>query len=290
MKLDTATVVSTWNNREANSIAIESLNRFPDKLLDAIENAVNSVENNPNDTSVGYGGYPDNTGIVTLDACIMDKDGNAGSVCYLKDIQNAVSVARKVMEETPHVILAGDGAKQFAVSQGFESNNLLTEAATMAYEKWREKSLYAPKINAERHDTIGLLAQSIDGDLSGACSTSGLAYKMPGRVGDSPIIGAGLYVDNDHGAATATGMGELMLQSCSSFLVVELMSRGYSPIEACKAAIERIQRKLNVNNQQVGLIAINKSGDVGGFALRKGFNYAVSKGNHFQLIESEFLF
>jgi N4-(beta-N-acetylglucosaminyl)-L-asparaginase len=269
-------VVSTWNNQQANKVAMEQLVRGPQYLLDAIEKGINYVEADPNDTSVGYGGRPDREGFVTLDACIMDKDGRAGSVTYLEHYMHAISVARKVMEETPHVILSGDGAAQFASEMGFVQKDLMTEESRSAYHKWLEKAEYQPKINVERHDTIGMLALNKDGDLSGGCSTSGLAYKMRGRVGDSPIIGAGLYVDNRYGAAVATGLGELVLRQLSSFLVVELMRSGQSPQKACEEAIFRIVESTDVSEAQVGLIAMNRSGKVGGYSIHPGFNYAIT--------------
>ena len=280
-------VVSTWNNQTANEKALAQLTKGPEHLLDAIEKGINHVEADPNDTSVGYGGRPDREGFVTLDACIMDKLGRAGSVTFLENYMQAISVARKVMEETPHVILSGSGAAQFAAEMGFQKTNLLTEDSRGEYTKWLQKAEYQPKINVERHDTIGMLAINGDGDLSGGCSTSGLAYKMRGRVGDSPIIGAGLYVDNNYGCAAATGLGELVLRQLSSFLVVELMRSGLSPQKACEAAIRRIVESTDISETQVGLIAMNKSGEIGGFSIQPGFNYAVTDENNSQNIEAK---
>ncbi|MBT8231120.1 MAG: N(4)-(beta-N-acetylglucosaminyl)-L-asparaginase [Bacteroidia bacterium] len=280
-------IISTWANTNANTIAQQHLLKNDSALLDAIEKGVNSVEEDPNDTSVGYGGMPDNSGEVTLDACIMDKNGNAGSVTYLKNIINAVSVARKVMDNSPHVILSGEGANRFAREQGFEETDLLTDVSRTAYEKWKKKAIYKPEINIERHDTIGMIVKNKSGDLSGACSTSGLQFKTPGRVGDSPIIGSGLYVDNEVGAATATGLGEVILKSCSTFLVVELMRQGHSPDSACKEALLRIKKKYDINDLQVGLIAINKNGEYGGYAIQPGFVYAVSDAETTQVIDSK---
>jgi len=217
-------VISTWPHIEDNLIALNTMKS--NSLLDGLVAGINNVENNPDDQSVGLGGRPDRNGDVTLDACIMDKEHNAGSVCYLKNIKNPISVARKVMEETPHVILAGDGALQFALDQGFRKENLLTEKSKAEYVEWLKTSEYKPKVNVELHDTIGMLAMDAVGDIAGGCSTSGLGYKMQGRVGDSPIIGAGLFVDNQVGAATATGMGELVLTTLGSFLTVEFMRQG----------------------------------------------------------------
>ncbi len=279
-------VISTWNNQNANKVAIAELVKGPQYLLDAIEKGINHVEADPNDTSVGYGGRPDREGFVTLDACIMDKEGSAGSVTYLENYVHAISVARKVMEETPHVILSGDGAAQFAAEMGFVQKDLMTEESRIAYRKWLEKAEYQPKINVERHDTIGMLALNVDGDLSGGCSTSGLAYKMRGRVGDSPVIGAGLYVDNKYGAAVATGLGELVLRQLSSFLVVELMRGGKSPQKACEEAVMRIVESTDISQAQVGLIAMDRSGNVGGYSIHSGFNYAVTDDNSSLLVEA----
>ena len=211
-KVNKPIVVSTWNHGlEANKAAWKVL-ESGGSALDAVEQGVRVTESDPENTSVGLGGLPDRDGIVTLDACIMDHQNKCGSVAFLQHIENPVSVARKVMEETPHVMLAGGGALEFALEQGFEKKNLLTEKAKKAWEKWLEESKYQPVINRENHDTIGMLALDKEGNLSGACTTSGLAYKLHGRVGDSPIIGAGLFVDNEVGAACATGVGEAVLR------------------------------------------------------------------------------
>ncbi len=281
-------IISTWANTNANEVAKSILNKNG-SLLDAIEKGINSVEEDPKDTSVGFGGRPDNSGEVTLDACIMDEKGNAGSVTCLKEVVNAVSVARKVMEETPHVILTGQGAHNFAMDQGFKKTNLLTEDSKIAYDKWLQKSIYNPEINIERHDTIGMIARNAKGTISGACSTSGLAYKIPGRVGDSPIIGSGLFVDNEVGAATATGLGEIVLKSCSTFLVVELMRNGMSPAQACKEAVTRINNKYDIKDLQVGLIAINKAGEHGAYSIQPGFVYAVTNNEKTTVIDSKSL-
>lgn len=210
-------VLSTWNNRNANQAAIESLYKDSNDLLSAIEKGINTVEADPNDMSVGYGGRPDREGNVTLDACMMDDKGNAGAVTYLQGYMHPISVAKKVPTETPHVILSGIGAAQFAHNQGFKKVDLMTENSGKQYKEWLKKSEYIPEVNIERHDTIGMIARNTAGNLSGGCSTSGLAYKMAGRVGDSPIIGAGLYVDNEFGCATATGLGEIVLENCQLF-------------------------------------------------------------------------
>lgn len=269
-------IISTWNHGiQANAAAWETLQNGGTSI-DAVGAGVRVPESDPTNTSVGLGGMPDRDGNVTLDACIMDPTGNCGGVAGLEHIENPISVARKVMTETPHVLLVGEGALRFAEEQGFKRTNLLTGNAKKAWIKWQEKSEYKPIINIENHDTIGLLAQDANGDISGACTTSGLAFKMRGRVGDSPIIGAGLFVDNEIGGATSTGMGEAIIKVAGSHLVVELMRQGMDPEEACKAAVERvIKKEPNYKDLQVGFLALRKDGKVGGYAIHKGFNYAL---------------
>lgn len=281
-------VISTWDHGvPANKAAMHILMNGG-KAIDAVETGVKVVEADPEVTTVGYGGFPDRDGFVTLDACIMNEKGDAGSVCFLQHIKHPISVARLVMEKTPHVMLAGEGALQFALEQGFEKENLLTDKARDAWEKWKEKSEYKPVINIENHDTISMLAIDGDGNLSGACTTSGMAFKMHGRVGDSPIIGAGLFCDNEIGGAAATGHGEQVMKTLGSFLVVELMRNGYSPREACKEAVMRIvKQKPNLDEVQIGYIAINKAGETGAYCLHKGFNYALSTSDNTKLIDAE---
>lgn len=267
-------VIATWKNVEAVKTAGDIL-ASGGYALDAVEAGVKTVEANPQDSSVGYGGRPDRDGNVTLDACIMNEKGDCGSVCYLKNIKHPISVARKVMEETPHVILAGEGAQAFALEKGFKKENLLTESSKEAWEEWKKVAKYKPIINIENHDTIGMLAIDQDGDICGACTTSGLAYKLAGRVGDSPIIGAGLFVDNEVGGAVATGMGEAVLKSLGSFLIVEFMRQGKSPQEACEATIKRIAGKMDVSEFQVGFLAIDKKGNTGAYSVHPEFLYTV---------------
>ena len=251
-------VIATWNVNDSTAEAWRVLQEGK-SALDAVEKGCNIEEANAEGQSVGIGGLPDRDGNVTLDACIMDSNGNYGAVVYLQNIIHPISVARKVMEDTPHVILAGKGAEQFAYSEGFEKTNLLTEASKKAWEEWKKTSKYKPIINIENHDTIGMLAIDKEGNISGGCTTSGLAYKMAGRVGDSPIIGSGLFVDNEVGAATATGLGEEVLKTVGSFLIVELMRQGKTPQQACEEAIGRIIKKSpNFKDFQVGYIAVNK--------------------------------
>ena len=266
-------VIATWDVKNATEHAWKILESNGDSI-DAVENGCKVEEANEKGQSVGIGGLPDREGNVTLDACIMDHHGNCGSVVYLQNIKHAVSVARLVMENTPHVMLAGDGAKSFAISQGFKEENLLTEKSKKDWIKWKENEKYEPIINIENHDTIGMLAIDNKQNISGACTTSGLAYKMKGRVGDSPIIGSGLFIDNEIGGAVATGLGEEVLKTVGSFLAVELMRQGYSPYEACKMAIHRITKKSgsNYKNFQVGYIALNKNGETGSYAIQSGFS------------------
>lgn len=269
-------VVSTWQHGVAANIAAWDILVKNGTALDAVEAGARISEADPTVMSVGYGGFPDREGHVTLDACIMDHQQNCGSVAFLQHIKHPVSVARKVMEQTPHVMLVGEGALQFAKAQGFKTENLLTEKAKQAWQKWLKQAKYEPVINIENHDTIGILALDSSGNLSGACTTSGAAFKMHGRVGDSPLIGAGLYVDNEIGAATATGMGELMIKTVGCHSVVEFMRQGATAQQACQEAVERIAKKLpNYKKFQVGFLALSKQGDVGAYCIQPGFNYAV---------------
>ncbi|WP_294306907.1 isoaspartyl peptidase/L-asparaginase family protein [uncultured Chryseobacterium sp.] len=282
-------VLSTWDfGLRANEEAWKTLDNGG-KALDAIERGVRLVEDDPTERSVGYGGRPDRDGRVTLDACIMDENYNIGSVACLEYIKNPISVARAVMEKTPHVMLVGDGALQFAVSQGFKKENLLTPESEKEWKDWLKDSKYMPIVNIENHDTIGMIALDANGNLSGACTTSGMAFKMHGRVGDSPIIGAGLFVDNEVGAATATGHGEEVIRTVGTHLVVELMRQGKTPQQACKEAVERIvqitkRRNKNLKDIQVGFIALNKKGEYGSYCIQDGFSFAVydQKGNRLE--------
>lgn len=288
-KVSLPIVIATWQVPNATAKAMEILQKNGN-VLDAVEQGCMVEEADIKNSSVGKGGLPDRDGNVTLDACVMDKNGNCGSVVYLQNITHAVSVARKVMEDTPHVMLAGEGAKQFAISKGFQAENLLTESSKKAWEEWKIKSEYKPIINIENHDTIGMLAMDKNGDISGACTTSGLAYKMGGRVGDSPIIGSGLFVDNQVGACVATGLGEEVVKTVGSFLVVELMRQGKSPQEACEEAIQRIVNKPNSNykNFQVGYIAMNKKGETGSYAIHQWFSMTKFQDEKNEQIQSDY--
>ncbi|MEZ4816570.1 MAG: N(4)-(beta-N-acetylglucosaminyl)-L-asparaginase [Flavobacteriaceae bacterium] len=281
-------VIATWNVPEATTKAWETLHNGG-TALDAIEKGCNVEEANEKGQSVGIGGLPDRDGNVTLDACIMNKEGNYGAVVYLQNIKHPISVARKVMENTPHVILAGKGAESFAYSEGFLKENLLTEASKKAWEEWKITSKYQPIINIENHDTIGMLSIDKNGDIAGGCTTSGLAYKMAGRVGDSPIIGSGLFIDNEVGGATATGLGEEVLKTVGSFLIVELMRQGKTPQQACEEAIGRIVKKNpNYKDFQVGYIAVNKKGDVGFYSIHEGFSVTKYQENNNTNLPSDF--
>jgi N4-(beta-N-acetylglucosaminyl)-L-asparaginase len=280
VKVNKPIVLSTWKfGLKCNETAWEIL-KNNGKALDAVEAGVMVCEADPNERSVGYGGRPDRDGRVTLDACIMDEMSNIGSVACLEFIKHPISVARAVMEKSPHVMFVGDGALQFALSQGFKKENLLVEASEKEWKEWLKTSQYKPIVNIENHDTIGMIALDEQGNLSGACTTSGMAFKMHGRVGDSPIIGAGLYVDNEIGAATATGHGEEVIRIAGCHLVVELMRQGNSPQKACEEAVARVVklmklRKKELKDIQVGFIALNKNGEYGSYCVQSGFNYAV---------------
>ncbi len=286
-------VISTWNfGLKANAAAAR---KFAEggKAVDMVEAAGREMESDLTELSIGLGGLPDREGHTTLDACIMNHEGKAGSVCFLEKIMHPVSVARAIMEKTPHVILVGEGAQQFAVEQGFPKDNYTNPAAEKAWKEWLVKSEYKPVINIENHDTIGILGQDAEGNLSGACTTSGLAFKMRGRVGDSPIIGSGLYVDNEVGAATATGLGETILRSCSSFLIVELMRGGMHPQAACEEAIKRLvkinEQILKVQDYQACFLACNTSGEVGAYSVHPGFTYAIWRDGKPEVLPSKSL-
>lgn len=294
-------VISTWDfGVAANQAAWEVLGKNG-RALDAVEQGVKVAEADLSNHTVGKGGYPDRDGHVTLDACIMDELGNCGAVAAMEHIAHPISVARLVMEKTPHVMLVGEGAMQFALESGFQKDNLLTPEADKAWKEWLKEKKYEPVMNIENktfatdrlpgnqynHDTIGMLAIDANGNLSGACTTSGMAFKMHGRVGDSPIIGAGLYVDNEIGGATSTGVGEEVIRTVGSFLVVELMRQGYSPEDACKEAVLRIVKKKPeiAKDIQVGFLALNKQGEYGSYALQDGFTFAVCDAEKRDLIE-----
>jgi len=275
-------VISTWNHGIPANDAAWAILEKGGYALDAVEAGVRVPEADPGVISVGYGGLPDADGKVTLDASIMDEKGRAGSVTFLEHIMHPISVARLVMERTPHVMLSGDGALKFALQNGFEKENLLTPEARKAWKAWKKSNTgFKPVINIENevkvnHDTIGMLAIDREGRLCGACTTSGMAFKMHGRVGDSPVIGAGMYVDGKVGGAAATGTGELVMKTLGSFLVVELMRSGMSPEAACREAVNRIVAKIpDYRQHQIGYIALNIKGETGAYAIQPGFEYAI---------------
>lgn len=302
-------VISTWDSgMPVNAEAWKILSK-KGTALDAVEAGAMHIENEIN-CCVGLGGYPDRDGIVTLDSCIMDHNANCGAVAGIERIKHPVSVARKVMENTPHVILVGSGAQQFAIENGFTlESGELSESAKKAYAEWLKKSEYKPVINIENkkqngpfapnffedgtanHDTMGLVAMDATGNLSGAVTTSGMAFKLHGRVGDSPIIGAGLFVDNEIGAATSSGTGEEVIRICGTHLVVEFMRQGYSPEMACKKAVERIVKrdKEKAKTLQVGFLAMNKKGQYGAYAIQKGFVFSVKSNHENQVHPSKYL-
>jgi N4-(beta-N-acetylglucosaminyl)-L-asparaginase len=301
---DNPVVIATWApNEKANAEAWKLLGKGG-RALDAVEAGVQIPEADPADQSVGYGGLPDRDGKVTLDACIMDEQGNCGAVMFVEGIMHPIKLARLVMEKTPHVQLAGEGAAQFALENGFHMENLLTPESEKAWKEWLKNSKYdpmtIPKLLQQKsqpgqqnnHDTIGMIALDASGNLSGACTTSGMAFKMHGRVGDSPIIGAGLFVDNEVGAATSTGVGEEVVRICGSHTVVELMRQGLSPEQACKKTVERIVRKRGAKAKdiQVGFIALNTKGAYGGYALQKGFSYAVQTKTGSKILQSKSIY
>ena len=279
-------MLATWNHGLASNEEGWRQMQAGGTALDAVVEGTAVVESDPTGSSVGLGGRPDRDGKVTLDACVMNAAGDAGGVCFLEDIEHPVRVARAVMEDTPHVLLAGQGARDFAIAKGFKTRDLLTEDSRKAWEDWKKSAEYKPIINIENHDTIGMLAQDLEGNLAGACTTSGLAFKLRGRVGDSPIIGAGLFVDNEVGACTATGLGEAVMKTLGSFLVVELMRQGASPAEACLEATQRIAARMPVEDLQVGYLAMDISGRAGAHAIHSGFNYARTRGERTQLIDA----
>ncbi len=283
-------VISTWNFGLAANDAAWKVLSAGGKALDAVEQGVQVPEADPKITSVGYGGLPDRDGHVTLDASIMDQYGNCGSVGCIEHIMHPISVARKVMEKTPYVMLTGDGALQFALANGFTKTDLLTPESKAAWEKWKSENNYAPqKPDMNNHDTIGMVAIDAAGDISGACTTSGLAWKLHGRVGDSPIIGAGMYADNEAGGACSTGKGEANMKICGSMLIVELMRNGHTPQQACEEAIKRVARKQSdYKDFQLAFLAMNKLGEVGAYALQKDFVYAVADGQGNKLYHSDY--
>ena len=285
-------VLSTWNHGLAANEGAWAVLEKGGSALDAVEKGVMVTEADLTNRSVGVGGRPDRDGHVTLDACIMSGDSRCGSVAFLEGIAHPINVARAVMERTQHVMLVGAGARKIALEQGFATAKMPIDEVKKDYEKWRKenKDLFKkPDINHENHDTIGMIAMDAQGQLAGACTTSGWAYKMHGRVGDSPIIGAGLFVDDEVGAATATGLGEAIVRVAGSHTVVELMRQGYTPFDACKEACMRIVRKhKDLTGLQCGFIALDKEGNYGAYSIYAGFNFALRNNDGQALVDAKF--
>jgi N4-(beta-N-acetylglucosaminyl)-L-asparaginase len=295
-------VISTWDSGvRANAAGWAVLAKGGD-ALDAVEAAGRAAEDEPS-CCVGLAAYPDRDGKVTLDSCIMDGNGNCGAVSFLDRIKHPVSVARKVMEATPHVLLSGDGARQFALENGFPLESAeLSADAEKEWKNWLEKSKYKPVVNIENlkrgsmsqtapyffdngqpnHDTMGTVAIDSRGKLAGMVTTSGMAFKMHGRVGDSPIIGAGLFVDDEVGAATSSGVGEEVIRICGTHTVIEQMRFGRSPEQACLEAVRRIVKRdpAKSKEMQVGFVAVAKDGEVGAYSIVKGFTYSVTNNEY----------
>lgn len=284
-----AVVLSTWDfGAAANAAAFARLAKGG-SLIDAVEAGAMVPEADPSNHSVGYSGYPDRDGHVTLDAVIMDDAGGVGAVAALENTVHAISVARRVMERTPHTFLVGEGATRFARDQGFPQRSLLTPESEKAWRDWLKTAKYQPEANSENrvtrtpggaldHDTIGLLARTADGRMAGACTTSGMAFKMRGRVGDSPQVGSGLYVEAGVGGATSTGVGEEVTRVAGSARVVASMRGGASPQQACEEVVRHIAhlRGDAIRGVQVGFLALDTKGNVGAFCLLPGFTYAVT--------------
>jgi N4-(beta-N-acetylglucosaminyl)-L-asparaginase len=297
LRVKTPVVVSTWDSGiTANNGAWPLLSKGG-RALDAVEAAGRATEDEPS-CCVGLAAWPDRDGKVTLDSCIMDGNGDCGAVSFLERIRHPVSVARRVMESTPHVLLSGEGAQKFAVQNGFPlEDGKLSPDAEKEWKKWLEKSKYQPAINIENrrpsmaiatpyffddgspnHDTMGTVAMDGRGKLAGMVTTSGMAFKIRGRVGDSPIIGAGLFVDNEVGAATSSGVGEEVIRICGTHTVIEQMRFGKTPEQACREAVRRVVKRneTKAKELQVGFLALSRYGEIGVFAVQKGFTYSVT--------------
>lgn len=280
-------IVSTWPfGKPANEAALACLKRGG-AGLDAIEEGIRVTESDPTNPSVGLAGIPNAKGIVQLDACIMSGPGHrAGGVAALEGFAHPISVARRVMETTPHVLLVGDGARAFAAKNGFERGPKVSPGQKKAWKQWARQQAEARR-KTDNHDTIAMVALLPDGNVFGGCSTSGRGYKLPGRVGDSPIIGSGLYVDNEVGAAGATGLGENVMRYCGSFLVVEFMRQGLHPQEACIETIRRIARLDPLGfDLAINFIAIDKKGRFGAAGTGQGFEYAVTSERSSRVLQS----
>ena len=296
-RVKTPVVVSTWDSGlTANRAAWPVLSKAG-SVLDAVEAAGRASEDEPS-CCVGLAALPDRDGRVTLDSCIMDGSGECGAVSFLERIKHPVSVARKVMELTPHVLLSGEGAQGFAVANGFQlEDGKLSSESEKAWREWLKKSNYKPVQNIENtrrvsridppfrfedgsfnHDTMGTIALGAAGKMAGMVTTSGMAYKLRGRVGDSPIIGAGLFVDDEAGAATSSGVGEEVIRICGTHTVVEQMRLGRSPEAACREAVRRVVKRdpAKAKEMQVGFVALSNRGEIGAFSIVKGFTFSVT--------------
>ena len=280
--------VSTWPfGKPANEEALRVF-QSGGSLLDAIEKGIGVAESDVSNSSVGIGGIPNAAGVVQLDACIMEGKGHrAGSVGALEGILHPIAVARRIMEKTRHVMLVGAGAREFALQEGFASIELLTEGQRQEWLKWKERESARKNQGQKGHDTIAMVGISPDGEVCGGCSTSGLAYKLPGRVGDSPILGSGLYVDNEVGAAGATGVGENVMRYCGSYQVVEFMRQGMSPEKACVETIRRIA-KIDPKgfDLSINFIAVDKRGRFGAAGTGSGFQFAATCKEFSQVFQS----
>lgn len=285
------TVLTTWDFGIHSNAVTYKMMLEGNTSIDSIEKGIHVAESDPNNHSVGYGGYPDEKGFVTLDASIMDWRGNAGSVAALENIKHPISVARLIMEKTEHVMLAGEGAKDFAIENNFIEENLLTDDSK---KWWLQKLKEFPhgefRNHIYNHDTIGMLAIDKFNNMSGGVSSSGMGFKVRGRVGDSPIIGAALFVDNQIGGAVATGNGEFVMKTLGSFLIVEKMREGLSPQKACKLAVERVFKfTKKQKNIQVGFLALNKFGEYGAYSLNEDFSYSITNKNKNEVVQSDYL-
>lgn len=293
-------VIATWPfGLPASQVAWKALEDGAGPM-DAVIAGVSHCEDDSSVDSVGYGGLPDASGEVTLDASVMDERGRCGAVACLRRVRHAAQVARAVMDRTPHLLLVGEAATAFAVSQGFQESDLLAPAAARAYAEWRRANPQGARARvpgggqsaggpADRsHDTLGMLALARDGRMAGACSTSGRSYKLPGRVGDSPIIGAGLYVDPEAGAASATGVGEEVIKVCGSYAIVEAMRGGATPEEAIESVLRRLEKRRGDRDTDVSFVALRKDGQAAGMALRgqTNFKYALLNPAGHRLIDS----
>ena len=284
-----AKVISTWQHGlQANEAAWNTLGNGG-SILDAVELGVAAVESDLTNRSVGLGGRPDRDGHVTLDACIQDHAGRAGAVAFVEHFEHPISIARAVMERTPHVMLVGEGAERWALENGFTRKEVDLPEVRKAWQEWLKTSDYKPVVNVENHDTIGMVGVDASGRLAGSCTTSGMAYKVHGRVGDSPIIGAGLFVDGEVGAACATGTGELVIRIAGSHTVVELMRQGMEPDAACREAVHRIMRQNpGLKDHQVGFLALRADGAHGAHAIYEGFDFALTTDSGTELVKATF--